>query len=75
MSTIGEISMSHQFVSTPQIQFPLRLDSNLHDEFRSVSNRTKIPMSTLGRLSITKLLHEIETKGISRVLEEISNED
>ena len=65
--------MSHQFVSTPQIQFPLRLDSNLHDEFRSVSNRTKIPMSTLGRLSITKLLHEIELKGITKVLDEMED--
>ena len=63
--------MSHQFVSTPQIQFPLRLDSNLHHEFRSVSQRTKIPMSTLGRISITKLLHEIESKGITKVLDEM----
>lgn len=65
--------MPHQFVSTPQIQFPLRLDSNLHDEFRSVSHRTKIPMSTLGRLSITKFLNEIQSKGITKVLNEIES--
>ena len=65
--------MSHQFVTTPQIQFPLRLDSSLHDEFRSVSHRTRIPMSTLGRISITKLLHEIELKGITKVLDEMES--
>ena len=65
--------MSHQFVSTPLVQYPLRLHPDLHDEFRSVSNRTKIPMSTLGRLSITKLLHEIELKGITKVLDEMED--
>jgi predicted DNA-binding protein len=57
--------------STPKIQFPLRLEYNLHHEFRNLSERTKIPMSTLGRLSITKFLHEIETKGITHVLNEM----
>jgi hypothetical protein len=59
--------------STPQVQYPLRLDHQLHDKFYSLSKRTKIPMSTLGRLSITKLLHEIELKGITRVLEEMES--
>lgn len=65
--------MSHQFESTPQIQYPLRMDPELHSEFRSLSNRTKIPMSTLGRLSITKLLNEIESKGITKVLDEMES--
>lgn len=59
--------------STPKIQYPLRLDYNLHHEFRNLSKRTKIPMSTLGRLSITKFLNEIETKGIARVLDEMES--
>ena len=62
-----------EFESTPSIQYPLRLDYNLHHEFRNLSKRTKIPMSTLGRLSITKFLNEIESKGITRVLNELEN--
>ena len=57
--------------STPQVQYPLRLDYQLHDNFYSLSKRTKIPMSTLGRLSITKFLNEVDSKGITTVLEEL----
>ena len=59
--------------STPQVQYPLRLDHQLHDKFYSLSKRTKIPMSTLGRLSITMFLSEIESKGIARVLDEMES--
>ena len=62
-----------QIESTPQIQYPLRLDYNLHNEFRNLSKRTRIPMSTLGRLSISKFLNEIELKGITRVLNEMED--
>ena len=57
--------------STPQVQYPLRLDHQLHDKFYSLSKSTKIPMSTLGRLSITKFLDEVDSKGITTVLEEL----
>ena len=57
--------------STPQVQYPLRLDHQLHDKFYSLSKRTKIPMSTLGRLSITMFLDEVETRGITTVLNEL----
>jgi len=57
--------------STPQVQYPLRLDYQLHNKFYSLSKRTKIPMSTLGRLSITKFLDEVDSKGITTVLEEL----
>ena len=63
--------MTLQIESTPQIQYPLRLDYQLHHQFRNLSHRTKIPMSTLGRLSITKFLNEIESKGITKVLNEM----
>ena len=62
-----------QIESTPHIQYPLRLDYNLHHEFRNLSKRTRIPMSTLGRLSISKFLNEIELKGITRVLNEMED--
>ena len=57
--------------STPQVQYPLRLDYQLHNKFYSLSKRTKIPMSTLGRLSITKFLNEVDSKGITTVLNEM----
>lgn len=57
--------------STPQVQYPLRLDHQLHDKFYSLSKRTKIPMSTLGRLSITMFLNEVDVKGITTVLKKL----
>lgn len=59
--------------STPYTQYPLRLDHELHQRFTHLSARTKIPKSTLGRLSITKLIHDIETRGITQVLNEIDS--
>ena len=57
--------------STPQVQYPLRLDHQLHNKFYSLSKRTKIPMSTLGRLSITMFLDEVESRGITTVFNEM----
>lgn len=57
--------------STPKIQFPLRLNYELHAKFISIATKTRIPMSTLGRLSISKFLNEIESKGITKVLDEL----
>lgn len=65
--------MSFQYQSTPFTQFPLRLDPNLHERFTQVATATKIPKSTLGRLGITKLLNEIDEKGITRVLKEMES--
>lgn len=56
---------------TPKIQYPLRLEHDLHDRFQHISKKTRIPMSTLGRLGITKFIEEIESKGITRVLNEL----
>ena len=56
---------------TPQIQYPLRLPHDLHMRFTNMSSSTKIPKSTLGRIGITKLLNEIDEKGITTVLEEL----
>jgi len=56
---------------TPKIQYPLRLEHELHNKFLSISKKTKIPMSTLGRLGITMFINEIESKGITTVLKEM----
>ena len=65
--------MTFTIQSTPYTQFPLRLDHNLHERFTHLSATTKIPKSTLGRLSITKLIHDIEVRGITSVLNEIDS--
>ena len=57
--------------ATPYTQFPLRLDHNLHQRFSNIAASTKIPKSILGRLGITKLLNEIDEKGITTVLQEL----
>ena len=52
---------------------PRLMQYQLHQNFRDVSKRTKIPMTTLGRLSILKFINEIESKGITEVLKEMEN--
>ena len=66
--------MSFPIHATPYTQFPLRLDHNLHQRFTQISTSTKIPKSTLGRLGITKLLNEIDEKGITKVLQEFEHD-
>ena len=56
---------------TPKIQYPLRMEHELHNRFQYISKKTRIPMSTLGRLGITKFIEEIESKGITTVLKEM----
>ena len=57
--------------STPQIQYPLRMNQELHIRFTNISYTTKIPKSTLGRIGLTKLLDDIESRGITTVLKEL----
>ena len=66
--------MSFLIHATPYTQFPLRLDHDLHQRFTQISTSTKIPKSTLGRLGITKLLNEIDEKGITQVLQEFEHD-
>ncbi len=65
--------MSYPIYSTPYTQYPLRLDHTLHERFTRISSSTRIPKSTLGRIGITKLLNEIDEKGITQVLNEIQS--
>lgn len=57
--------------STPQKQYPLRISHELHTRFTNISYSTKIPKSTLGRIGLTKLLDDIDSRGITTVLEEL----
>ena len=65
--------MPFQFQSTPYTQYPLRLEKSLNERFTRISSSTRIPKSTLGRIGITKLLNEIDEKGITQVLNEIQS--
>jgi predicted DNA-binding protein len=58
--------------STPHIQFPLRLSHELTDRLNQISKSTRIPKTTLGRLAIKSLLDDIEEKGVTRVLSELT---
>ena len=64
---------SFNFVSTPQIQFPLRLSADLTNRLNQMSRSTRIPKSTLGRIAIKSLLDEIDEKGITAVLDEMES--
>lgn len=55
----------------PRVQVPIRINHSLHQRFTSISNKTKIPMSTLARDAIERHLTDIETRGISAVLDEM----
>jgi hypothetical protein len=59
--------------STPKVQYPLRMNHELHTRFTNISHSTKIPKSTLGRIGLTKLLNDIESKGITTVLKELES--
>jgi predicted DNA-binding protein len=58
--------------STPHIQFPLRLSHELTDRLNQASKSTRILKTTLGRLAIKSLLDDIEEKGVTRVLSELT---
>ena len=59
-------------VSTPIIQFPLRLSHELSNRLNQTAKSTRIPKTTLGRLAIKSLLDDIEEKGVTRVLSELN---
>ena len=55
----------------PRIQIPIRIDHSLYDKFTRVSNRTCIPKSQLARFALATFLTDIETRGVSVVLDEV----
>ena len=57
----------------PRIQIPIRIDHSLYDKFTRVSNRTCIPKSQLARFALATFLTDIETRGVSAVLDEVSD--
>ena len=55
----------------PRIQVPIRINHSLHDQFTRISNRTCIPKSQLARFALAAFLNDIETRGVSAVLDEV----
>ena len=55
----------------PRIQIPIRINHSLYDQFTRISNRTCIPKSQLARFALATFLNDIETRGVSAVLDEM----
>ena len=52
-------------------QFPVRLGDQLHDDLERISSETRINKSVLVRLSVEKLINEIDGSGVSKQLQTI----
>lgn len=52
-------------------QFPVRLGNELHNDLERISSETHINKSVLVRLSVEKLINEIDESGVSKQLRNI----
>ena len=52
-------------------QFPVRLGNELHEHLDRISNQTHINKSSLVRLSVEKLINEIDESGLSKQIQAI----
>jgi hypothetical protein len=55
----------------PRVQIPIRINHSQHTKFTNISKRTKIPMSVLFRDAIARHIRDIETRGITAVLNDL----
>jgi len=55
----------------PRVQIPIRINQSQHTKITNISRRTKIPMSTLARDAIARHIKDIETRGITAVLNDL----
>ena len=58
------------YESKPRVQIPIRINESLHRKFTHISDTTHIPKSKLTRIGLELLFHNIETRGITSVLNE-----
>jgi hypothetical protein len=56
----------------PKVQIPIRINHSLHEQFTRVSNRTCIPKSQLARFALATFLNDIESRGVTAVLDDAS---
>lgn len=52
-------------------QFPVRLGNELHNDLERISSETHINKSVLVRLSVEKLINEIDESGVSKQLRNV----
>jgi hypothetical protein len=64
--------MNYQITEKPNVQFPIRISHDLHTRFTQVSLDTRINKSTLLRIAMDRLVTQIQSKGITAVLNEES---
>ena len=55
----------------PKVQIPIRINHSLYEQFTRISNRTSIPKSQLARFALATFLNDIETRGVTAVLDEV----
>ncbi len=64
--------MNYQITDKPNVQFPIRISHELHTRFTQVSQDTRINKSTLLRIAMDRLVTQIQSNGITAVLNEVS---
>ena len=64
--------MNYQITDKPNVQFPIRISHDLHTRFTQVSQDTRINKSTLLIIAMDRLVNQIQSKGITAVLNEVS---
>ena len=64
--------MNYQITDKPNVQFPIRISYDLYTRFTQVSQDTRINKSTLLRIALDRLVNQIKSKGITAVLDEVS---
>ena len=68
-------SSTHQQSSTKTTviykQFPVRLDHQLSDDLERMSEKTKIPKSTITRIALVKFLNDLDASGVKDAIEKI----
>ena len=55
----------------PRVQIPIRINQSLYEQFTRISNRTCIPKSQLARFALATFLNDIESRGVTAVLDEV----
>ena len=50
---------------------PIRINQSLYEQFTRISNRTCIPKSQLARFALATFLNDIESRGVTAVLDEV----
>jgi predicted DNA-binding protein len=56
----------------PQKSFPLRMSSDLHNQFNDISKNTLVSKSKLARHALTYFINDVNARGITEVINDIN---